>query len=288
MISMTGYASLEELRGNYRIAVTLKSLNSRFLEVYPEIPQYLGAYESDMIKMVSDRVSRGKVKLSVSIKELEKDLTVTLDKNTFKKYFEELSETISQVNMEDRVRLEHILGLEGVMNVERVRNAELIWKEVSAMMENCLSVMMEQKLSEGKQTLDSILELLKLMENDLENVKELIPLSQEENRNRVLKKLNDMLSERFDEERILMEASILSSRMDINEEVERLGFHIKAFSDCCVNEAVVGKKLDFISQEMLREINTFGSKANNYDIASLAVSLKSHLEKIKEQIRNVE
>lgn len=288
MLSMTGYVFLEESLGNDQFAIEIISLNNRFLEIITNVPSYFSSYESQIKKIIASRVNRGKVKVNLNIKENKPDYDIQLDFHLAQKYYTIYKQMINQLALESKIKLEHILKEDGVFNIKKNRDTDEIWKKTENLFYKSLDLLMNMKSKEGKAIEQNIINILDQIKIDLDKVKYISPKSLETNTLRVKKRLSGILMEQFDEQRILTEVAILASKIDINEEIERLSFHIEQFKQTCFKEVVVGKKLDFFSQEMLREINTISSKANDFDISSLVVNMKSNLEKIKEQIRNVE
>ena len=288
MQSMTGYAVIEESYENLQISIEIKSLNNRFLDIYCEIPSILNPYDNEIRSLVSNYTTRGKIKISINIKELDSNIDIKPNVNLAKRYCNAFEELLKELGLDSQIKLEHMLRLEGVFNITKNQNSNTIWEKCENLLHKSLEQFVDMKTKEGKAIEKNIINILDEINKSLIRIKELMPHNLEHNINRVKERVTAILKEQVGEERILMEVAIISSKVDINEEVERLSFHIQNFGECCVKDNVIGKKLDFISQEMLREMNTISSKANNLEISNLVVNMKNDLEKIKEQIRNVE
>ncbi len=288
MLSMTSYGFVEEIIGNHQIAVELKSLNSRYLDVFIDSPSYLGSYDNDIRKIISERVSRGKVKVSISVKEMASEVSVEVNVPLAKQLQNAYDQILKELNLKDTIRLDHLMKWDTILRLEESYNREDIWDKMESLLHKGLNSFLTAKEKEGKATQENVLNILEEIDTDLDKIRKLAPGVLNDSKERLKKRLLEMLGNHFDEQRILAEGAVLAAKMDINEEMERLGSHNKQFKESCLNEKILGKKLDFISQEQLREINTIGSKANHLDISRLIVNMKNNLEKIKEQIRNVE
>ncbi len=288
MLSMTGYGFVEEIIGNHQIAVEIKSLNNRYLDVFIDSPSFLGSYDNDIRKIISERVSRGKIKVSVSVKEVVSEISVQLNIQLAKQLQDAYNKLLNDLNLKDTIRLDHLTKWDSIFRLEESYDRGDIWQKVESIIHKGLDSFLITKETEGEATQKNVLDILQEIDDDLDRIRELSGAAIHESTERLKKRLLEMLGEHFDEERILTEGAILASKMDINEEIERLTSHNKQFKESCLHEKILGKKLDFIAQEQLREINTIGSKANNLDISKLIVNMKNNLEKIKEQIRNVE
>ncbi len=288
MLSMTGYGFVEETIGNHQIAVEIKSLNNRYLDIFMDSPPFLGSYDNDIRKIISERVTRGKMKVSVSVKEVVSEISVQLDIQLARQLQDAYNKLLKELKLKDTIRLDHLTKWDSIFRLEESCDRGNIWQEVESIIHKGLDSFLITKETEGKATQENVLAILQEIDDDLDRIRELAGVAINESRERLRKRLLEMLGEHFDEQRILTEGAILASKMDINEEIERLTSHNKQFKETCLNEKILGKKLDFIAQEQLREINTIGSKANHLDISRLTVNMKNNLEKIKEQIRNVE
>ncbi|GMT50329.1 MAG: hypothetical protein IEMM0008_1868 [bacterium] len=288
MLSMTGYGFVEETIGNHQIAVELKSLNSRYLDVFIESPSYLGSYDNDIRKIISERVSRGKVKVSISVKEMASEVSVQVNVPLAGQLQNAYDKLLKELNLKDTIRLDHLIKWDAIFHLEESYNREDIWEKVENLLHKGINSFLTTKEKEGKATQENVLKILDEIDMDLDKIRKLAPSALKDSMERLGRRLTEMLGDHFDEQRILTEGAVLASKMDINEEIERLASHNKQFKESCLNEAILGKKLDFLTQEQLREINTMGSKAGHLDISRLVVNMKNNLEKIKEQIRNVE
>ncbi len=289
MISMTGYGFIEEINGNLQTSAEIKSFNNRYLDIYVDIPKHLAAYEKDIKQIINQQVSRGKILVAINVKEKDPEIDICVDLHLAKKFYDAYKDIFNEFKLDGSVQLNHFLRQDGILTIENNSDSDAIWDNVKNVVSKSLQHFINGKSEEGRATQENILELINKLCQDLESVKSLTPLSLGEYHKRLNNRFAELVGDhQFDEQRIITEIGILLSKSDINEEIERLQSHINQFLNTCKNEAVVGKKLDFITQEMLREINTIGAKANNIDISNLVINMKNNLEKIKEQIRNVE
>ncbi len=285
---MTGYSFLEDIDEGLYVSVELRALNNRFLEIHSKLPQKLLLYENEIREVIKEKVKRGKVELSISTKEMEEMFDVNVNVKMAEAYYDAYVNLIHSLNLQESVRLSHIIKTEGIIISEEKREQEETWNIVKKLLSKAVTRLHDTKKTEGHDTQKNILNILSNIEKSVEEIKKLIPKQIEEFSKKLKKKMDELLGEQYDEQRIAMEIGILSSKVDINEEIERLSNHTNQFREACEKGGQVGKHLDFISQEMMRESNTIGSKTNLIEISNLVINLKTEIEKIKEQIRNVE
>jgi len=288
--SMTGYGSAEYRDSNYHISVDIKSYNNRYCDIYIKSPAYLSPLEQRINKIVSGYVKRGKVELYINILELSEEFNIILDENLVKGYVKTLHNLINLAGTNEKIRLSHLLRMDGIFKTEKSRDVDYIWEFLKPPLCKALKDFDESRITEGTATEDNINYLISLVDRDVSLIETYVP--------RIEEKIKETINERFkevidsevelDNSRILSETALLLVKFDINEEIIRMKTHIKHFNEIVKNEVVVGKKLDFVCQELNREINTIGSKNILVELDKLVISVKDSLEKIREQIRNVE
>ncbi len=288
MLSMTGYAYIEEIIDNYQISIEIQSLNSRFLDIYIDCPSYFLSYDQIIKQQVSDHAKRGKIKLVIKIIDLNPSINISLNLPLTKAYFNVYQQIIDELKLQDNIQLNHFINTESILNIQSDRDLEKIWNLIQPYLDKALNTLSAQKKLEGTSTLHNIEELYNNIQNDFKQVKELIPQSIEPYIDKIKSKLKDLLNNTYDEQRVLMEAGILASKMDVNEEIERLNHHLNQFDHIIHTEDQVGRKLEFLTQEILREMNTIGNKINQHVVSTHIINMKNTLEQIKEQIRNIE
>ncbi|AYE36663.1 YicC family protein [Borrelia turcica IST7] len=288
MKSMTGFFHLEKIVENYMFSVNLKSYNGKFLEFKFRLPETLYAYEYEIRNLIAGYVSRGNVFLTVGYKEIVPTIDFTLNPNYIEAMIRLRDSLLhSNLKIKDEVSLGDFLSLKGALIVdEGVENQGMIYSSFKSVLEEVLLNYDKSRIFEGEHTKQDIISTLVLIQDDLDflkksqsNINDRLFLSLKEN---LLKLVND-----FSDVNIAEEAAKMSIRLDINEEIVRLYSHIDNFYKNLESE-ICGKVLEFIAQEMHREITTMSNKVIDLDIRNLVLNMKLNLEKIKEQVRNIE
>ncbi|ANF34262.1 YicC family protein [Borrelia turicatae] len=288
MKSMTGFFHLERVVSNYMFSVNLKSYNGRFLEFKFKLPEVLYAYELEIRNLISNYVKRGNVFLNVGYKEMVPNINFSLNPH----YIEAIANLRdrllhSNLNIKDELSLSDFLSLRGALIVDEGDvNQEMIYHAFKEVLEETLLNYDKSRTFEGENTKQDIISILMLIRNDLE----LLKGSQSSINNKLFLNLKEnllKLMDDFSDINIAEEAAKMSIRLDINEEIVRLYSHIDSFYQNLENE-VCGKILEFIVQEMHREVTTMSNKAIDLDIRNLVLNMKLNLEKIKEHLRNIE
>jgi uncharacterized protein (TIGR00255 family) len=288
MISMTGFGYCEEETERFYAAAEIKSYNNRYLDLQVNLPPFLSPLEPRIREHVGDSVRRGRVEVYIRMRELEEDLTVHLDRKVASEYSRVLRELSSIAGTGEEPGLAHLLGLEGVLKSTRSRNIDSYWDAVRPLLDRAVADFRESRLREGGTTQEDILKQIEIIESSLARI--LVREGELESyfTTTVRERFREVLGNEVDEQRMLTEIAALLVKYTINEELVRLRGHIESFRSLIDAEEAVGKKLDFLAQEIHREINTIGSKSVQYDISSEVVTMKDALEKIREQLRNVE
>lgn len=294
--SMTGYGKAEKESDLFSCTLEIRSVNSRYLEIVSKLPQAILYLESDIKKKVKSYIKRGRIDLSLKVSYEEKNKTLEVDKEKADILLSSLNDLRNHLKLPDEIRLRDIINCEGKLgnvfvqkeplDIEAVLTKDLIMDLISCALENLNSM----KLAEGdmleidiRQRLDKIHAFLTTIEEKAKTV----PLQYKEKLKLRLANLAEDMIDNFNEVRILHEIAIFADKSDISEEITRLHSHITQFNNI-IDETVSGKKLDFLLQEMNREANTIGSKANNSEIAHHVVDLKCEMEKIREMVQNIE
>ncbi|MFZ4590693.1 MAG: YicC/YloC family endoribonuclease [Ignavibacteria bacterium] len=293
LISMTGYGKAEEVKNGVRYLVELRSVNSRFSEVLLKCPKHIYTKEYEIREIIKKEISRGKISVLINLdsSDIANNASVMLDEDSLKVQLDILKKIKKKVNSKEKLKLEHILAFSDYFlkdNEDAVDEEEftLVTKLIKLALEN----MFEMKRREGAFLEKDILERIEVL--DVES-KKIVELSKEritEEKRVFNEKLNYFLTDRniLDEKRLEFELALLTERMDITEECVRLKSHIEFFTDSVNSNENVGRRLNFLLQEMNREINTIASKASDAVISQKVSLLKEELEKIREQIQNIE
>ncbi|MGG5253007.1 YicC/YloC family endoribonuclease [Neobacillus sp. SM06] len=290
VISMTGFGRSKAESGPFSVNVEMKTVNHRFCEFNFRMPRQLIKIEDKMKKKLNQQIRRGRVEVYVT---LEGEGTVTrkvlADWQLIDEFYQFVLEAKNKYGIEGQITLKELLSREELVHIEEseAENEELENLVLKAV-EQAASQLKQMRIAEGtamKKDLESNLGQILTVVSQL---KESAPLVVEAYQERLTKRMQELLQGQVDEGRILTEVAVFADKADINEEVTRLNSHIQQFFQTLDVNEPIGRKLDFLVQEMNREANTIGSKANDALIAKKVVELKSLLEKLKEQIQNIE
>lgn len=288
--SMTGFGRAEKAVDQFNIKVNLKSVNHRYLDLAVRVPKYYYFVEDKIRQTASKYISRGKVEVFVSVERTEgTDKSITLDKDVAASYINALR-VASELGVEDDVKISTIAQYHDIFKIETDEaDEEYITKIITDVFCEAAEDFVNTRVNEGKNMEADICSHLDNLESNLHEVEKRYPEIVAEYRARLEKKINEVLGDvNVEETRIIAEAAIYAERTDIGEETVRLASHIKEFRKAIKTDQPIGKKLDFMIQEMNRETNTMGSKANDVEISKIIVDMKSEIEKIREQIQNIE
>lgn len=289
--SMTGYGRAQEKIGPRDITVEIKSVNHRFFEFSARTPRNCGYLEEKLKSYLQSRISRGKVEVNVSLQMTEGDATeVELNRDLAGAYVQTLRQAGTALHLRDDLTLTSLTRFSDIFNIRRAPdNEEEVWDAVRAVMDGALERFVAMRATEGKRLLEDMLFRLGEIEQFVGEVERRSPQTVAAYRERLTAKIQDVLADRqIDETRIITEAAIFADRVAVDEETVRLRSHISQFREILDNGGAVGRKLDFLVQELNREANTIGSKAQDASVARIVVDIKSNIEKIREQIQNLE
>lgn len=288
--SMTGYG-----RGEIgQFSVEIKSVNSRNCVIIAKLPDVLSAIEPQVVAYVRSMIKRGQINVSVM---MNKDGTSSgkkaiIDKQLAKEYWQHLQEIKEYLSISDPISLDDIANLPGVIALEETReNIEKIWPDLQVVLEKAINQLIDMRKSEGTAMLEDITKRLEVLSQIVEHISIKTPEVVEKYRDYINKRITELLQDqaKIDESRMAMEVALMAEKSDITEEIVRLRSHISQIMDDLKNpKEPVGRHLDFVLQEMNREINTVSSKADDYEIISDCIKFKDEIEKIREQVQNIE
>ncbi|MGM0395796.1 MAG: YicC/YloC family endoribonuclease [Bacillota bacterium] len=290
--SMTGYGKGESENELYRLKIEIKSVNHRYLDVNVKLPRYLIYLEENIKKLVKEKLSRGKVDIFVNfdfaeISAVEVKVDIPLAKS-FKTALEELK---IELDIDDSVRLNTILSIPDVIKTEKKDlDEDLVWEAIRESTQKALDRIVEMREYEGEQLKEDILTKLIKIESIAGKIESRAPLVVEEYRIKLNDRIDSILEDgtSVDMDRLAMEVAIYADKSSIDEELTRLESHVLQLGEILTESGAVGRKLDFLIQEFNREINTIGSKSSDSGIVKSVVELKSEIEKIREQVQNIE
>ena len=291
MNSMTGYgrAKLEKEEREYIIEI--KSVNHKYSDITIKLPRNISYLEEKIRKTILSKVSRGKIDVFVSYTNYGiEGKKVVLNKRLAELYINQLRELAEETNIEKEIKVTDISRLPDVLNVSaEEENSQIIWNELSECLENALTNFLEMRKQEGAKIKIDLETRIKKIEEFVDKIKQYSTLLVEEYVVKLKERIKEILStDIVDEARLAQEVVIYSDRYSIEEEITRLKSHIFQFNDLLTKDGPVGKKIDFLIQEMNRETNTIGSKSNKLEITNLVIEIKTELEDIREQIQNIE
>lgn len=289
--SMTGYGRGQQIVDGREITVEIKSVNHRYFEFSARVPRAYGYLEEKLKSFVQGKVARGKVEVGVTIFNIEgKDAQIEVNQSIAIGYIEALRKANETIGLNDDLSLSQLIRLPDIFNVVKTtEDEEIIWNLVKSVAEEALDNFVSMRETEGQKMKDDIKSRLGYISELVAKVEERSPMVAEAYRERLYNKISEILNDKkIDEQRILTEAAIFSEKTAVDEETVRLKSHIQQFTSLLDSSEAVGRKLDFLIQEFNRESNTIGSKAQDVEITRIVVELKSEIEKIREQIQNIE
>lgn len=288
MTSMTGYAYEEKSGDTAVVSVEIKSVNSRFLDLTINLPPYLNQLESYYRKKISEKVLRGKVDVYIRVKELESDTEISADTGVAKSYLEAIKKVALATGYSTEIPLSLIISQPGVLNSNKSYDVEKYKDLIDPLFDSALKSFVSDRTREGENMKKDLLAKLSKLEECAKFFIEYQPKMEEIFKEQITSKFKELLGEHADENRIMTETAAMLVKYTINEEIVRLNSHISAMKNELENNPVPGKKLDFICQEMNREINTIGSKNQFAQVGAMVITAKDSLENIREQAKNVE
>lgn len=289
--SMTGYGRARAVTGGREITVEIKSVNSRYFEYSSRMPRAYGELDDKIKKTLADRISRGKVEAALTVMNTgSSDTVVVVNEALAKSYLDALTLLSTTLGVRDDVTatgLSHYPDVFALTKAEE--DTQQLWQEVSGVLSEALDKFVAMRAVEGEKLEEDILSRLDFLENAVSTIEENSAGRVQKYTDRLYDKLKLLLADRnIDDARILTEAAIFGDKTAVDEETVRLRSHIKQYREILAAGGPVGRKLDFLTQELNRETNTIGSKCQELMITRLVVDMKAEIEKIREQIQNLE
>lgn len=288
---MTGYGMGEYSNDKFHVKVEIKSVNNRYCDISIRLPKSLMALEDKIKKEIRNKVSRGKVDVFINVENLNASSSIIdVDLSLANQYFLALSKLKNELEIADDISLKDIYSMQGVITTTvEEESIDEYWIVLNEALNIALGNFLEMRNTEGENLKLDIKEKLRKILESAENLKRIAPISLKENINKLQENIkNNLKDENLDIQRLTTEVAIMSDKLSIDEEITRIFLHISQFNDIINFNEPVGRKLDFLIQELNREVNTVGSKSTNIEILNNVVNLKSEIEKIREQIQNIE
>ena len=289
--SMTGFGRGESKHNGMVVSAEIRSLNHRFLDVELRLPKSLFAFERELKGIISSGLSRGKVNATIMIKGEE--ITsggLTIDKELAATYIKLLNELKDDLNIDDSIKLEQLLNFPDIITVDNSKELdESVWEAVKTAIELAIVDLNDMRRKEGREINNDLEARVATIEDKIVAIESSSKEKSKEEFEKLKKRVEELASsEIINEGRLEMEVALIAEKVDTTEECIRFKSHNKLFLDLLKNGKSEGRKLNFLVQEMHREANTIGSKANDASIAHLVVGIKEEVEKLREQIQNIE
>ncbi len=289
--SMTGFGRMQEVINNREILVEIKAVNHRYYEFNSRVPRAYGYLDEKLKGFLKGSVSRGKIEVSVSIFNQEgTDAEIEINRSMASGYVAALRSVSDELDLKDDLSLSSLLRLQDIFTVVKTADdEEAIWQDVKCVASKALDKFIAMRQAEGEKMYEDISSRLDYIEKQVGKIEERSPKVTELYREKLYTKIKEIVADRnVDDARVLTEAALFSEKTAVDEETVRLRSHISQYRSLLLSEEPVGRKLDFLTQEMNREVNTIGSKGQDLEITKIVVELKSEIEKIREQIQNIE
>lgn len=291
--SMTGYGSAEALLAGRKFIVEMKSVNHRYLEISLRLPGMLSPLEPEIKKKIGELFSRGRIEASIRIDNgdtAESNGRLGLNLPLARHYYDLLSQLKSELNLAGEISLALMTGFRDLfVPAETFHDPAELWKGLSGLLAEAMRTLAEMREREGESLCKDLTARLALIAAVLESIAARAPQVIDEYRKRLQERIRELTGEALiDETRLLQEVAIMADKSDITEEIVRFRSHMEQFTDLLTKEEGAGRKIDFLIQEMGREINTIGSKSSDSEISRSVIEIKSELSKLREQVQNVE
>lgn len=288
MTSMTGYSYVEKSTETSTVSVEIKSVNSRFLELTINLPPYLNQLESSFRAVISEKVVRGKVDVYIRVKETESDVEIAADTNAAKAYLVAIKTISDACGYSQDVPLSLIINQPGVLNTNKNYDVEKYYDLILPVLKESLEKFTFDRKREGENLKKDLLSKLDKLSECASFFKEWQPKMEGIFKETITAKFKELLADQVDENRIMTETAAMLVKYTINEEIVRLHSHLAAMKVEIENNPAPGKRLDFLCQEINREINTIGSKNQFAEVGAMVINAKDAIENIREQSKNVE
>jgi len=290
--SMTGFGRGEVRCDDCEISAEVRSVNNRFLDIQLKLPKNYFHYEQEVKSIVRDYVTRGRINVFISLKTKseENGLGLAINRESAKVYFKLINQLKKEFNIHGRIKLEHILQFPDIITYEETDGiSETVWNSMKKALVKALENLQEMRKQEGKQLAKDLVARIEVLNRRIDQIEQISAGRAEQELEKLRLRIKEFIAlEEVEESRLETEIALMMNRIDVTEECVRFRSHNKMFLNIINTEAVAGRKMNFLLQEMTREANTIGSKANHADIAHLVVEIKEEVEKIREQVQNIE
>ncbi len=290
--SMTGFGRGESSDGIHSFTVEIKTLNHRYNDIVIKMPKHIGYLEERVKKIIKKYIIRGRVEVYINLEYInETNVDINVDIPLAKSYKSALERVAEELNIEEKVTLDNIVSIPEIIKIQRKEeDEEVVWNCLKPAVEDAVDYIMNMRIKEGEELKKDVLLKINNFKEIIKSIEKKAPFIVNEYKEGLRKRVSELLGDEFnlDEEKLMNEVVFFADKSNINEEIVRLYSHINQFESSLELNESVGRKLDFLIQEMNREINTIGSKVNDIEVNSCVVEAKSELEKIREQVQNFE
>jgi uncharacterized protein (TIGR00255 family) len=290
--SMTGYGRSEKQNGIFACKAEVRSVNNRFIEVNTRLPKFLSALELPLKKLIKSKCARGSFDLFLTLEKEDAagtDLEVKPNLGLATQYFEAFKKIKDELGLAGDMPIEALLGVKDIIKTEPLTLDESQEEMILETVEDALSALIKMRQEEGSNLQKDLAGRLQEIHQLVQKIQKRQPVVLEEYRNRLNDKIKTLTEGmELDETRLAQETALMADRCDISEEITRLGSHFEQFDGMFKKAGPIGRKMEFITQEINRETNTIGSKSVDYQVSQNVIEIKSLLEKIREQIQNIE
>jgi len=289
--SMTGFGRAEYTDNKRKITVEIKAVNHRYLDCSIKMPKKLGFFEASIRTLLKDYIQRGKVDVFITYEDYtEENFNLKYNKDMAKAYFSYLKEMAEEFGIENDVRVSTLSRYPEVFSLEEANvDEDEIWSDLEKVIREAATHFVEARITEGDNLKSDLCDKLDTMLTYVSDIEKRAPEIIDEYKKNLCAKVADLLADsNIEESRILGEVTLFADKICVDEEIVRLRSHINTTKEILSTGGSVGRKLDFIAQEMNREANTILSKANDLITSDIAINLKTDIEKVREQIQNIE
>lgn len=289
--SMTGFGRGKFENDGREYVVEIKSVNHKYSDISIKLPRQISFLEEKIRKEVLSKVSRGKIDIFITLNDFsEKGKSIKINKEIAKIYINQLRELAEETGIDAKIKITEISKFPEVLNISNEENEDLYWEELSTTLTEALNHFITMRETEGNKIREDLEQRIETIKEKVSEVSKYSSGLVEEYIVKLEQRVKELLnSDVVDENRLTQEIVMFSDKSSIQEELTRLNSHISQFLNLIENsDSPVGKKLDFIIQEMNREVNTIGSKANSMDISKCVIELKTQIEDVREQVQNIE
>ena len=289
--SMTGFGRCETAEGSRKFTVEMKSVNHRYLDVSIKMPKKLNYFESSIRAELKNYIQRGKIDVFITYEDFtENNVCIKYNKEIAAEYLKYLKQMADEFGLDNDVRVSTLSRYPEVFSMEeQASDDEEIWKLLAKTIKGAAEGFVETRIKEGQNLADDLIAKLDGMLEHVDYIEKRSPQIIEEYRAKLLERVKEILNDApVDEARLLTEVTIYADKVCVDEEVVRLKSHIESMKQSLIEGGSIGRKLDFIAQEMNREANTILSKVNDIELSNRGIELKTEIEKVREQIQNIE